>query len=138
MPSKVTEKGETELIKAFERTKRDIIRRGIDGVQAATDHLEGASRAWAPNKTGNLEGNIRAAEAFIRAIEGRVVIRGSVSSNTPEYDQYQHEGVREDGTHRIRQYGKGRKGKGFITGPAREEQGAIENAIAFHLKRVLQ
>ena len=138
MPSRVTVKGEKELIEAFSRVKRDMFRRGIDGVQAATDHLEGASRAWAPNKTGNLEGNIRSEEVFIRAVEGRAVIRGSVTSNTPEYDEYQHRGVRKDGTHRIRQYRKGRKGKGFITGPAREEQGAIERVIAAHLKRVFK
>jgi hypothetical protein len=130
--SKVEVVGLDQLLTNLAKKRLGVIGSMVKGVNAAADHLEGIARAWAPNKTGFLEGNIKAGEAALRATAGGIKVRGAVTSNTPNYDRFQHDGG--DAKRKIRKYGKGRKGKGFLSDAGDQEQQRIERVIAHHLK----
>lgn len=89
------------LMVGLDKADAIIVEASQEALEEMADTLLVLSRYEVPHDEGILSGS-----GHVGDEDGEVY----VAYNT-EYAAYQHEGIRRDGTHKIRHYQKGRKGK---------------------------
>lgn len=117
----------SQFLKGLDKMEKDLDSFVDNSLHEMADTLLLLSRAEVPHDEGVLQGS------------GNVAKQGKdwiVSYNTP-YALYQHEGVRADGTHRIVNYQKGRKGK-YLEDPLKLNLSRWQGIFAKEMSKLIK